>query len=182
MKKHLAAIASAITLICAPVLVQAAPAADSATVEATKQMLDAMKVREMMVQSLRQLEQIMPQQLSASVAQMIQADTKMTAAQKKEALEKFEKRLPATTAQMHALFSDATLVDDMVAEMVPLYANTYTVDEIRQLSAFYQSPLGQKMLASTPKLMAQSMEINNRVMMPRIQKLMSQTVNEATGK
>jgi hypothetical protein len=113
---------------------------------------------------------------------MIQTDPSMSAEQKKQGLEHFEKMMPAMVAQAHAVFSDPALVDQMVAEAVPLYANTYTVDEIRQLSAFYQSPLGRKMLANMPKLMAQSMEISNRVMMPRIQKLMTQTMQDVVGK
>jgi hypothetical protein len=83
---------------------------------------------------------------------------------------------------MHALFSDPTLVDDMIAEMVPLYAETYTLDEIRQLTAFYASPLGQKMQANMPALMSRSMEISQRVMMPRIQKAMAQSHQAAAGK
>lgn len=181
MKKHAAAIACTLALMSSPLFAQAAPAADPAAVEATKQMLNAMKVRDLTIQSLRQAEQVMPQQMRASVTQMIQGDTTTTPEQKKEALDKFEKTLPSMTAAMHALFSDTKLVDEMVAEMVPLYANTYTVDEIRQLSAFYQSPLGQKMLANMPKLMAQSMEISNRIMMPRMQKLMAQFMRDMAG-
>jgi len=181
VKKHVAALASAFALLSLPLFAQAAPAADPATVEATRQMLNAMKVRDLTAQSMRQAEQVMPQQMRASVMQMIQSDTTTTPEQKKEALARFEKALPSMTAATHAFFSDPKLVDEMVAEMVPLYANTYTVDEIRQLSAFYQSPLGQKMLASMPKLMAQSMEISNRIMMPRMQKLMGQFMQDMAG-
>jgi hypothetical protein len=56
------------------------------------------------------------------------------------------------------------------------------VDEIHQMSAFYQSPVGQKMLATTPKLMSEMMAINNRVVIPRIQKLMAQATNSVAGK
>ena len=181
MKKQFAAIASAIAFLSYPAFVQAAPAADPAAVEATRQMLSAMKVRELTVQSLSQSEKIMPQQMRTMVTQMVQADTTMTPAQKKQGLEKFEKMLPAMTATIHGMLSDPSLVDQMVAEMVPLYADTYTVDEIRQLSAFYQSPLGQKMLANMPQLTARSMEISNRIMVPRMQKLMSQIMQDMAG-
>jgi hypothetical protein len=87
----------------------------------------------------------------------------------------------AAVTQSHAVFSDPTLVDDMLAEMVPLYAETYTLDEIRQLTAFYASPLGQKMQANMPALMNRSMEISQRVMMPRVQKAMAAS-RQAAGK
>lgn len=181
MKKHLAALACATAFLSFPAFVQAAPASDPATVAATRQMLSAMKVRDLTMQSLRQAEQAMPQQMRAMVTQMIQGDATTTPAQKQQALDKFEKTLPRVSAAVHELLSDPKLVDQMVDEMVPLYADTYTVDEIRQLSAFYQSPLGQKMLANMPKLMAQSMEISNRVMMPRMQKLMTQIMSTVNG-
>ena len=53
---------------------------------------------------------------------------------------------------------------------------------IRQLSAFYASPLGQKMQAKMPELMNRSIQISQRVMMPRIQKAMAQSQQAAAGK
>jgi hypothetical protein len=61
----------------------------------------------------------------------------------------------------------------MVALMVPLYASTYTVDEIRQLTAFYDSPLGQKMVAKSPELMDRSMQAAYKLMMPRVTLVMA---------
>jgi hypothetical protein len=82
---------------------------------------------------------------------------------------------------MQKVFTDPTLVDDMIAEMVPIYAETYTLDEIRQLTAFYASPLGQKLQAKMPELMSRSMQISQRVLMPRIQKAMAES-QQAAGK
>jgi hypothetical protein len=104
-------------------------------------------------------------------------------AEKKAVMRKnLEKALPTVTAQTHAMMTDPSLVDEILAEMVPLYAETYTLDEIHQLSAFYASPLGQKMLANMPTLMSRSMEISNRVMMPRVQKMMAQSAQSIVGK
>jgi len=43
----------------------------------------------------------------------------------------------------------------MVDLAVPVYAKYYSDDEIKQLIQIYQTPLGQKMLASMPKLLAE---------------------------
>jgi hypothetical protein len=56
------------------------------------------------------------------------------------------------------------------------------LDEIRQLSAFYMSPLGQKMLNSMPTVMSRSMEIANRVLMPRVQNMVAQSAQSIVGK
>jgi hypothetical protein len=184
VKKSLAAIASALSFISAPAAFAAtpAPSADPAVVAATKQMLASMTIRDVMMASLKQADQQMPAQIAASLNMAIDSDTTLSADKKAEAHKKLQEALPKLTAQTHSMLTDPSLVDDMLAEMVPLYADTYTLDEIRQLSAFYASPLGQKMLANMPTLMSRSMEISNRVMMPRIQKMMAQTAQSIGGK
>jgi hypothetical protein len=182
VKKSLVAIASALVVTCSSAAFAATPSADPAVVAATKQMMASMKIRDVMLASLKQADQQMPAQMAASLNAMIDSDATMSAEKKAEAHKKLKEALPALTAQTHAIFSDPTLVDDMLAEMVPLYAETYTLDEIRQLSAFYASPLGQKMLANMPTLMSRSMEISQRVMMPRIQKMMAQSAQSIVGK
>jgi len=182
MKKHLATIVFAFAFAAVPAFAQTAPALDPAAVQATRQMMDAMKIREVMIQSMKQAEQAMPAQIRASLTGLIQNDKNMNAQQKQAALADLDQKLPTMLAANHTLFSDPTMVDDMLEEMVPLYAQTYTVDEIHQLSAFYASPVGQKMLANMPKLMTQSMQISNRIMMPRIQKMMEQTAQALLAK
>jgi hypothetical protein len=184
MNKSLAAIASAIVLTCASTSSHAAPlpSADPAVVNATREMFVAMKVKEMMTNMMAQMEQQMPAQARMAATAAINGNPGMTPQQKAEQLKKVEEDLQGSAARMHAVFSDPTLVDDMIAEMVPMYAETYTLDEIRQLTAFYASPLGQKMQAKMPELMSRSMQISQRVIMPRIQKAMAQKQQAASGK
>ncbi len=48
--------------------------------------------------------------------------------------------------------------NELVELIVPIYAKHFTHDEIKQLLAFYQTPLGQKMIANQPAIMQESME------------------------
>jgi hypothetical protein len=185
MKKPLAAIASAILLTCASGFGQAAApmaSADPAVVSATKEMFAAMKVRDMMTNMMAQMRQQMPAQTRMAAAAAINGNVNLTPQQKAEQLKKADAEIQASATQMDVVLADPTLVDDMIAEMVPLYAETYTLDEIRQLTAFYASPLGQKMQARMPELMSRSMQISQRVMMPRIQKAMAQSQQAAAAK
>jgi hypothetical protein len=43
--------------------------------------------------------------------------------------------------------------------LVPLYANTFTHQEIREILAFYQSPTGKKAVAALPQLMQEGQKI-----------------------
>jgi len=183
VKKTLAAIVSAFVVTCAPAAFAAtpAPSADPAVVAATKQMMQSMKMRDVLLATMRQVDAQIPEQLRASMTASIDMLPNLNAKEKAEAQTEMENTLPKLAADMHATFSDPSLVDEMLAEMVPLYAEIYTVDEIHQLSAFYASPLGQKMLDNMPKVMTRSVEISNRVMMPRIQKTVAQATQAIVG-
>jgi len=185
MQKPLATIATAMVLACASAFSYAAApvaSADPAVVQATKEMFTAMKVRDMMTKMMVQMAQQMPAQGRMAAAAAINGNPNLTPEQKAEQLKKADEEIQNSAARMQSVFADPTLVDDMLAEMVPLYAETYTLDEIRQLTAFYASPLGQKMQARMPELMNRSLQISQRVMMPRIQKAMAQSQQAAGGK
>jgi hypothetical protein len=184
VKKSLIAIASAIAVTCASAAFAAtpAPSADPAVVAAAKQMMASMKMRDVTLASLKEAERQMPAQLMATMNAAADADVTMTAAQKAEMHKKLEQMLPTLTAQIHAMLSDPALADEILAETVPLYAEFFTLDEIRQLSAFYASPLGQKMLANVPRLMSRNMEISNRVMMPRMMRVLAEIEKSIVGK
>lgn len=48
---------------------------------------------------------------------------------------------------------------EFIEQMVKLYDAAYSSDEIKQLLTFYKSPLGQKMIAQTPRIMQEGMAI-----------------------
>lgn len=176
MKKYLAMFAAICAFAGAPAFAQTAQALDPATVAATRQMMSAMKIREVMQASMRQMELGMPAQLREMISAAINADNRLNDEQKQLALSKLEQAMPKMLAALHAALADPTLLDEMIAEMVPVYARNYTTAEIKQLTGFYQSPLGQKMLATMPKVMAESMAVSNKLMAPRMQKLMAATM------
>jgi hypothetical protein len=170
VKKSLAAIASAFLVTCAPAFAQSADAPDPAKVAAVEQMLVAMHARETMAATLKQVGQDVPSKMRHTAAARINADPALNDKQKSDALIKLDDALRQARAQLHAALDDPALIDDMLALIVPVYADTYTLDEIRQLTAFYGSPLGQKMLAKSPELMGRSMQAANKLMIPRITK------------
>jgi hypothetical protein len=59
--------------------------------------------------------------------------------------------------ETRGVLRDSLNVDEMVAQVVPVYEKYLTVEEIQGLLAFYRSPLGQKIIAVQPKIMQDSM-------------------------
>lgn len=68
---------------------------------------------------------------------------------------------------------------------VEMYDETFTIDELRPLLAFFKSPAGQAFVYKTPALMANTMKRMQRVvgdMMPDIQKLSAEFMQQMKQK
>ncbi len=66
-------------------------------------------------------------------------------------------------------------------DLVRVYALTYTEDEMRQLGAFYQTPLGKRLLESTPEVAARSAEITQRRVMEHMPELQQRIMQQMQG-
>ena len=77
-------------------------------------------------------------------------------------------------ASMQKLFNDSAMLDELERETTAIYARNYSVDEMRQLLAFYRSPIGAKMLSTMPKVMQESMVASQKIIMPRIGKMVEE--------
>ncbi|MGE5112514.1 MAG: DUF2059 domain-containing protein [Acidobacteriaceae bacterium] len=60
---------------------------------------------------------------------------------------------PKAQDDFESEFLNEIKVDELVELVVPAYEKYYTEQEIDQLTAFYKSPLGKKMVASLPTMM-----------------------------
>jgi uncharacterized protein len=53
-------------------------------------------------------------------------------------------------------------VNEIVDEVTALYARTFTAEELREVTAFYRGPTGQKFLQKQPTIMHESMAIGQK--------------------
>ena len=166
MKKFALAVAATLAFAMPTAYAQAV---DPATAAAVQELLTTMKYREMMQQTMQQMNSAMPKMMMQGASAAINSNAKGTAEQKKAAIAKMERELPIAVASFSTMLSDPKLYDELIAETIPLYARNYTAAEIGEITVFYKSPVGAKMLATMPMLMNESMAISQRVMMPRIQ-------------
>ncbi|WP_295462124.1 DUF2059 domain-containing protein [uncultured Pseudomonas sp.] len=67
--------------------------------------------------------------------------------------------LESYTARANQALDSTIGWDKIKPDMVKLYTDTFTEDELEGLIKFYQSDLGKKMLATLPRLSAQSAEL-----------------------
>ena len=146
----------------------AAPALDPATIAAANDLLTAMKYREVMLASFIKLEQDMPAMMTQGVSVALEKDTKHTPEQKQKIQAKAAAEIPAVAKTFGATFRDPKLMDELMAEIVPLYARSFSAEELRQMAAFYRTPAGTKMLFLTPRLGRESLEISQKIVLPKI--------------
>lgn len=177
MKKLTAIFCTSLALLAAPAFAQNAPL-DPAVDKATRALLDSMGSRKMIKDSFAQMQGAMPQMIIDNATAMINGNTGLSAEQKKAAIAEATRKAPQVAERIRKVFDDPALADEMIEEMVPLYARRFSVAEIEQIAAFYRSPVGAKMLASMPQIMNESMQISQKIMLPRVGKIMQEAVTE----
>ena len=168
MKKIVLAACLAVSFTMPSAYAQSAAPVDPDRAAAVKEMLVAMHYRDSMQQTMDQVMKNMPAIMLQGATAAIKNNKTLTDAQKNDALAKATREVPPAAAAMAATFSDPALMDEIAAEFVPLYARHFTAAEIRQLAAFYKTPIGMKMIAVMPQIAGESMQISQKVMLPRI--------------
>jgi hypothetical protein len=147
---------------------QSAAPVDPDSAAAVKELLVAMNYRESMRQTIAQVQSNLPSMMLQATENIIKNNQAMTQAQKQAALEKAKLDIPLAVGSLNSAFSDPALMDEIAAEMVPLYARHFSAAEIRQLAAFYRTPVGAKMVAAMPQIAGESLQISQKVILPRI--------------
>jgi len=66
---------------------------------------------------------------------------------------------PQVPAQFWESFMNEVHEEDLMDQIVPIYAKYYTDDEIKGLIAFYESPLGVKVISVLPSVMQESVAV-----------------------
>jgi len=68
-------------------------------------------------------------------------------------------RSPQVSAEFWVKFQAKVDTHELIEKLMPLYDKYYTIDDLKAVNAFYASPAGQKVLASLPQIMQESMKI-----------------------
>ena len=127
---------------------------------AAGQLLEAMEMEKQMAQSFEMVKQSIP-------AMMAQMGVSGADAEAQQALMK--KVMDLVESEMNW----SKIKDDYIA----IYAETFSEEELKGLTAFYQSPIGKKLNEKQPELMQRSMQVTQSKMvtlLPKIQALATQ--------
>jgi hypothetical protein len=124
--------------------------------------------------------------LALELMQLVHFDRTITAVQAQvrtsmegqlQPLAKCEAARPVV-AEFGAKLADKTVgslgTEEFKVDVAAIYAEVFNEDELKQIIAFYQSPLGAKLLERMPQLMQKSMQVTQdrvKTMMPEVQEL-----------
>lgn len=160
---------------------QPAPAqkADPAVMAAVTKLLATMNYRPMMEQAMTVAAQNAEVTARRMSDMSLQSNAKLTAEQKAKLKAQMDAKFPAIVEAMKKIFTDPTLLDEIQALTIQVYARHYTVAEIEQMAAFYATPVGQKVMRTMPQVMSESMSASQQIMEPRIGALMQDVMKIA---
>jgi len=136
MFRRLLTVAGALLLLICSASAQAPPSPEAMT--AARKLVTTMKAAD---------------QYSALLPQLMLGLRRVVAQDRPE----IERDFDAMTAISSDIYKP--FVDSMVDQLATVYAVNFTVDELRQLEAFYAQPVGQKLLARSEVIAQQSAQI-----------------------
>jgi hypothetical protein len=130
MRKLILATTAALALCAAPMAHAADAAPDPVKVALVKRYFAAMHINQMMSGMMKQMAPALMAQAKAQHSEITEAQTQ------------------AVTDAMTETMDD--FVPKLTDAMIPLYADVFTTEELTRLDEFYESPIGQSIVAKMP--------------------------------
>jgi hypothetical protein len=191
------------SLLAAPLLAQAqaqtpapAPAAPTAPApapvpvspemrNAVRDLFDAMNTRDGLTKAFGQFAQSLPQRIYEAVIQTLETNQTLTAEQKQGIVANIRPQFENAVKEAQGVVTDPKMVQDTMDKMIPIYARQFTLQEIKELTAFYRSPVGAKAQTVLPAANAEAFAQENTYFGPRVSgivdRLMKQQIDAAAA-
>jgi hypothetical protein len=74
-------------------------------------------------------------------------------------MEAFKTQQPGVSPEVWNRIGKEMDTTELLNEIIPLYDKYYSLDDLKAANAFYSSAAGQRILAATPQIMHESMQI-----------------------
>ncbi|EPG73769.1 PF09832 family protein [Leptospira fainei serovar Hurstbridge str. BUT 6] len=74
-------------------------------------------------------------------------------------ISRFKQLMPQIPEEFWEDFRKELKSEDMVELIIPIYDKYFTLEEIKGITAFYNSPVGRKLLEKNPQITQESMQV-----------------------
>src|SRR5689334_4849978 len=71
----------------------------------------------------------------------------------------FKAQMPQVPEAFWTKFQQKMNTREMIDLIIPVYDKYYTLDDLKAVNAFYETPVGQKVLSTLPQVMQETMKI-----------------------
>ncbi len=106
----------------------------------------------------------------------------------KELSEEDAEKIASMQEKIIDIISEEMGWDKIKENIIDIYVDVFTKEELEGIIAFYKTPVGQKLIKKQPELMQKSMQIAQKqltTIMPKVQKAikdMQETLKDSAGK
>jgi len=84
---------------------------------------------------------------------------KLVTQMKGQMIANVRKGAPGVSDEFWNRFEQKMDMHELVEKIIPIYDKYYTIDDLKAINGFYESPAGQKILATLPQIMQESMKV-----------------------
>lgn len=84
---------------------------------------------------------------------------KLMTQMKTQMISALQRQMPDVSEEFWTRFSRKMDMRELTEKIIPVYDKYYTLEDLKAVNAFYESPAGQKVLATLPQVMQESMKI-----------------------
>ena len=84
---------------------------------------------------------------------------KLVTQMKSQMIAGFQKELPDVPQDYWDRFEKKLDMHELIEKIIPVYDKYYTLEDLKAVNAFYESPAGKKILSTLPQVMQESMKI-----------------------
>lgn len=144
-----------------------------------RQLNETLQARNNAAQISEMMSNLLWQSTKQGFEEAVALDPNLTPTQKKQIMERFAAELDATRQQMRELLKQRVDLGTIVEEVsTEVYDELFTTEELKALVDFYRSPVGQKVVALTPRMFAEAAQKTQAKVWPRVQEMLRELLAE----
>lgn len=150
--------------------------------KAIQEMIAVSNMKAALPQMIEQMSNQAQAAIRMQALQHIERDAKLNAEQKAAARQRVETELPLLMADMRNALNKANLPALMDEATFEIYGKHFETAEIRDITAFYRTPTGQKSLRLMPQISGESMRMVMGKVMPLVREQMRESAQRLQQK
>ena len=79
-----------------------------------------------------------------------------------QSIDSMKSQFPQVPQKFWNEFKAGANADELINRLIPIYNKYFTEEDIKQLIAFYQTPLGKKVISILPRITQESIEVSQQ--------------------